>query len=632
MAYGNSWYPLSYGVDEKTRTTELVRANLDIVLASPLFAKAPRQSAFLRFIVENTLDGNADALKEYQIGLLVYERGPSYETRNDPIVRVEAARLRSKLREYYDTIGMQDPVRIELPKGAYVPVFTLTESAAPAISAPAAEAGSRRRFLRDAKPWFFIGAVALLAGVAALSIAVYNNRRPAEEGMPRSLAILPFRDLSRDGGMSQLSETLAEALSDELSRVDGLLVAGQTSTLRLRDKIPDPQELGRELQVGAVLEGSIQSSGQQVRIRARLLDVASGFQLWSGTFDRTIVDVFAVEDEIAGAIASTLRVQLSHRREDPSAVTSPERLAAQDIFAKARRLHRRGDPSLLLEARSLHLKAVQTDPAYPLGHSGLAHIDITIMSEGLRPISELRAEAISSIDRALALDPGLSDAFSARIRLARDIDADFRMVENTCLDATRMFPSAASIRANCGTAYSFMGRFSAAEEELRAAVRLDPLWPGGLDGLAWAKYLAGRYEEALRQVEELTRVDPQFLGARRTYARILAGSGRYEQARSYLEAQLKITPLSRDLLAQLGYVLGKLDDRRGALNCLASLGPNPLESEQALIWAGIGDISRAAAHLERALDRRETAALEILADRSIPLGSHTQRLRAKVKL
>lgn len=614
----------------------VVRSCLEQILASPVFSKAKRQRAFLRFVVENTISGQLDALKEYQIGLSVYERGSSYDTRSDPIVRVEASRLRSKILEYYDSYGRQDEVRIELPKGTYVATFHW--SGQPVAKQEASSAAPPRGgFLRAIRLPVSLRWIGLLAACIALAglVFLYRSRfAPAvpDSRMPRSIAILPFRDFSKQSGISELGDSIAEALSEELSRVEGLSVAGRTSTRRLRDRKADLKVLGSQLNVGAVLEGSIQSEGTELRVRARLIDVASGYQLWSGTFDRSGAQVFAVQDEIARAIASTLRLELDRKSEPQEARTSPSRLAAHDLFLKGRELHRRGDSKLLVEARRIHLEAVKTDPSYPLAHSGLAHIDITIIADGLRPASELRGEVVSSIERALALDPGLSDAFSARVRLARDIDTDWRTVENTCRDVTRLFPNAASIRANCGTAYSLLGKFDQAESELRAAIRLDPLWFGGMDGLASMLYLAGRRDEALRQVEELMRVDPLFLGAHRTYARVLAGSGRLQQAKQFLEQKLISAPDSRELWSLLGFVRGRQNDKKGALECLAKLGPRPLEVEQALIWAGIGDVDRAAAHLERALEQQETAALEILVDPAIPLGSHTRRLRDKVKL
>ncbi len=606
------------------------------LLTSPIFQRAPRQSAFLKYVVEQTIAKDLESLKEYQIGLRVYERGPAYDTRSDPIVRVEASRLRSKLLEYYDSQGREDAVRIMLPKGTYVAAFEWSvgqpEATQAVAAAPPPTSASGTPGAAVHRVWLGLGLAALL--ISALVWLFWTRIRPADPGstMPRSIAILPFRDFSSTSGGSEVGDSLAEALSEELSRVEGLSVAGRTSTLRIREQTADMQTLGRRLNVGAVLEGSIQSSGRDVRVRARLIDVATGFQLWSGTFDRSSLRIFAVQDEIARAIASTLKLQLGRRRESQEALTAPNRLAARDLFMKARQLHRRGDPSLLMQARDIHLQAVKTDPAYPLAHSGLAHIDITIVSDGLKPAAELRGEIVSSIQRALAIDPGLSDAFSARVRLARDVDADWRTVETTCRDVTRLFPNAASIRANCGTAYSLLGRFDEAERELRAAIRLDPLWFGGMDGLAWMLYFSGRRDEALRQVEELMRVDPLFVGANRTYARILTGSGRLIQAKVFLEEKLKLSPDSRDLWAQLGYVRGRLNDRQGALACLSSLRPRPSEVEHALVWAGLGDADRAAAHLERALDRQDPAAVEILVDPAIPLGAHTRRLRERAKL
>ncbi len=404
------------------------------------------------------------------------------------------------------------------------------------------------------------------------------------------------------------------------------------STMRVSDRNRDLVALGRELNVGSVLEGSVQLAGPQVRVRVRLFDVSSGFQLWSGTFDRSSAEAFAVQDEIARSIATALRLQLGRRMEDPAASKTPARRQAHELFIKGRQLHLRGDPALLTQAREFHLRSVQADPAYPLAHSGLAHIDITVMSEGLRPASELRLETVQSIDRALALDPGLSDAYSARIRLARDIDSDWRTVESTCGDVTRLFPNAASIRGNCGSAYAILGRFQQAEEELRASVRLDPLWFGGLDGLAWMLYLAGRPDEALRQAEEVTRVIPEYRGVRRSYGRFLAGSGRLAQAKAYLEKELAAAPGSPDLWALLGYVRGRLNDNQGARACLSRLGDRPLEVDQAIIWLGLGDLGQAVAHLERSLERHETAGIEVLVDPGFQLGPHRRRLRAKVGL
>lgn len=614
---------------------EPVLASLAKVLESPLFTRAHRQSAFLRYIVENVLAGNTDALKEYQIGLQVYQRGPAYDTRADPIVRVEASRLRSKLREYYSTLGQSDPVQIELPKGTYVPVFHRRVPAAPPVppplplepAAPVVEPAGFR---------LSRGVGLLLAAVLGLAaLAYWWSRRQAPspaEGMPRSIAIVPFRDLSGKAGGRELCDALAETLTEELSRVNGLLVAGRTSTLRLSDRTTDLQALGRQLNVGAVLEGSVQAAGEQVRVRARLFDVVSGFQLWSGTFDRTQVEAFAVQDEIAHAIASTLRLQLGRPREDPSAKLSLARRQSQELFNQGRELHRKADPALLIEARALHLRAVQADPRYPLAHSGLAHINITVMSEGLRPPSELRAETVKAIETALTLDPELSDAYSARVRLSRDIDMDWPMVETTCRDVTRLFPNAASIRGNCGLALALMGRFPQAEEELRACVRLDPLWPSGLDNLAWMLYLSGRQQDALRQVEELMRMDPAFRGSRRTYSRILLGAGRFSQARTYLEAELRNSPQATELWALLGFARGRLGDKPGALECLSHLGARPHDGELALVHLGLGDQAQAAAHLERALDKHETLAVDILVDPALRIGAHTPRLRAKVKL
>jgi TolB-like protein len=245
----------------------MVREHASRVLGSRGFSGSGRMSRFLRFVVERTLEGRGEELKEYLIGLEIFDRNESFDPRLDPIVRVEARRLRSKLKTYYETEGREDALVIEVPTGRYVPRF------GPRVSA--------------AK-----------AGV------------PLATAPAGGIAVLPFANLSRDPDNEYFSDGLTEELIHALTKVDGLRVVAWNSAAKLKDRQEDITHIGLELNVGAVLMGSVRTSGGRVRVMARLIEVSSGSFLWSEMFDRQIDDLLAIQEEISRAIVETLRIRL----------------------------------------------------------------------------------------------------------------------------------------------------------------------------------------------------------------------------------------------------------------------------------------------------------------------------------
>src|SRR5262249_40678965 len=245
---------------------EVVRAHLSEILASAVFSKAGRISRFLRYAVEESLGGRASRISEYSIGVGVYERPATFDARLDSIVRVEAGRLRSKLPGDYATGGRGAPARIDFPKGGYTPVFKEVEVAsatAPRVSAPSPPS-------------------------------------------PRALAVLPFADLSPQRDQEYLGDGIAEELMFALSRLREVRVASQTSIFAFKGKPHDIREIGKMLGVDAVVEGSVRKSGLRLRISAQMIDVSTGFRIWSNVYDRELNDVFAIQQDIARSVVEAL--------------------------------------------------------------------------------------------------------------------------------------------------------------------------------------------------------------------------------------------------------------------------------------------------------------------------------------
>lgn len=272
-----------------------VREALDRLLAADGFRNAGRLSRFLRFVVERALAGEGAELKEYRIGVEVFDRGDGFDPRVDPIVRVEARRLRSKLLEYYDGTGAGDPLRITLPKGGYAPVFELTAAAAPPPAPPA-------------RRWIWLSVLAL--GVVATVITFASRIGPA----PLSVAVIPASEaLDRE-----FADSLSEAVSAELSRNPRVQVVAWPLFVEYRQQHADVQRLSarqvaQDLRVEAVLYVSVRRLGQRHRITAHLLNPAEGWKRWAGEYERGLGEAFAVQREVARAITDELATTLAHR-------------------------------------------------------------------------------------------------------------------------------------------------------------------------------------------------------------------------------------------------------------------------------------------------------------------------------
>ena len=307
-----------------------IRGQLNRILLSQTFRTAEREKAFLRYVVERTMEGRAAELKEYTIGVEAFGRGDGFDPRLDTIVRTEARNVRRRLARYYEEEGHSDPVRIELPKGGYVPQFlesprldtepvvigaAINAEAQPAVVAPSEAPPRSGSFkLGRVKWWWVVGltGVATIVVIAALEAhAPSFNRIQAVDAA--SIAVLPFQDLSggRDKEGEILSDGLTEELIESLARIPHLRVVARASVFSYRGRVVDMRKAGREMSVRNILEGSIRISNGRVRIVAQLEDTTNGYQLWSQSFDRKFDDILAVQDQISTAIMQSLGVQLT---------------------------------------------------------------------------------------------------------------------------------------------------------------------------------------------------------------------------------------------------------------------------------------------------------------------------------
>jgi len=280
---------------------EVVRVNLEKAIASSPFATADRLRRFLRYIVEKSLAGEADVLKEYPIGVEVYGRKPDFDPRVDAIVRVEASRLRGKLREYYEAAGRDDPIRIELPKGTYAPLFIQPGEVPESFSKSAAPA--RRR---SAAAWVAIAACA--AGTLFWGWTAYrgNPRRPESA----SVAVLPFVSFTLATADEAFADSLTQAITASLASAPGLRVTPPGAILRFKGRPEAASAIGRQVGARTVLAGSVRNTADRIRITAQLVSSADSTPLWSETFERRLLDSPEIRTEVSHLIARAVREKL----------------------------------------------------------------------------------------------------------------------------------------------------------------------------------------------------------------------------------------------------------------------------------------------------------------------------------
>jgi TolB-like protein len=264
-----------------------IREQLERMLASPTFAGAGRHSRLLRFVVERTLAGRGDELKEYVLGTEVFDRADSYDPRIDSIVRVEARRLRNRLEEYYRTAGIADPVVIDVPRGNYVPTFSL-RTLAPAIpsepparrAAPAVVVRTRTR----SAGMLAAAATFLLAIVALVSWLIPFRTSPAQASAGPSMAVLRFQHYTTNSADALLAARLTDAVTTELARLRTLSVASRTSAAQFASETRSVSEIRSALNVDFVMEATTETTGDATVATVRVVDAARDRKVWVGEY------------------------------------------------------------------------------------------------------------------------------------------------------------------------------------------------------------------------------------------------------------------------------------------------------------------------------------------------------------
>jgi adenylate cyclase len=457
--------------------------------------------------------------------------------------------------------------------------------------------------------------VALLILAAIVAAFIFLLRRPTRSAlaMPqKSIAVLPFDNLSHDQENAYFAEGVQDEILTRLAKVADLKVISRTSTQRFKSAPENLPDIAKKLGVMNILEGSVQKSNDQVRVNVQLINAMTDAHLWADIYDRRLTDIFAVESDIAKTIAETLQAKLTGKEKQMMAAEPTSDTTAYELYHKGRSLWERRSGDNIPKAIAFYEKAVARDPNYALAYAGLA--DAYALLPFYTPTSQRAAtpKAKEAALKALRLDPNLAEAHAAlgKVLYFNDIDL---------AGSIREYQRAIELKPNYATAHHWLGndsllglgRFEEAIAEGKRAVELDPLSSIINADFGVTLYVARRYDDAVTQLRKTLEIDPTFYYAQYWLGIVLQQKGNLAGALAQFE---KAKELSDDpyLLALSGAARALAGDKSAALQTLTDLDKISQHREvlaywRALLYLSLSNKEEALRSLEKSFEERDGA-------------------------
>ncbi len=456
---------------------------------------------------------------------------------------------------------------------------------------------------------------------AELFADVERQRQPglveptaASSSLVSSIAVLPFVDMSRGRDLEYLCEGMAEEIITGLSGIAGLRIASRTAAFQFRERGTDVRKAGEALNVEGVLEGSVRTADDRLRVTTRLTNVADGFLIWSKAFDRQLADIFAVQEEIARSVVSLLQPAKAALSDSPVIPSATGVTAAYTAYLKGRyHWNRRTGDSIAL-AVECFTAAIAADPRYAKAHAGLADALAMRAIYGLQPPNDVMPKAKAQAMRALVLEPELAEAWVSLALIESVHEWAWSDAERHFLKGTLMAPGYATgfqwYALNCLIP---LGRFDEARRTIDRAIASDPVSLPIATSAGLVAFFDRRFDEAAGVFRKVIALDGNFGPAHFFLGQALAESGQFTEAVVHAERAVELSSRSSETLAGMGYVLAVADDRPRAeaiLDELQVLAQTRYVSPgvMAQVHAGLG---RSAAALEALRAARDVRASDL---------------------
>jgi eukaryotic-like serine/threonine-protein kinase len=439
------------------------------------------------------------------------------------------------------------------------------------------------------------------------TVATAAVRSPRVSRIIDSIAVLPFENTAGDPEHEYLSDGITGSLINILATIPKLRVMAQSTVFRYKGRAIDPQAIGRELNVRAVLTGRVMQSGGSLRIGAELVDVATGTQLWGAQYNRKPGDIFVVQDEISNEISEKLRLQLTRTEKKRLIKHHTENAEAYRLYLKGRHHWNQWTEEGFYKAIEYFQQAVEKDPSYALAYTGVADSYVLLGWNSYLPPKEAFPKGKAAAMAALKLDPNLAEAHAPLAAVLWLHDWQWEEAQNEFRRTLELCPTYATANHWYAEYVMTMGRHEEAMARMKKTQELDPLWLIINVAVGWAFYNARRYDEAIEQLRRTIELEPNYPLTYWILGLLLRKTGRYEMAIAEGEKGVKLSggsPLMRAALAHTFGVAGKTTEALQILDDLTRLARQKYVAPYffAGIHIGLGENDGAIEYLEKSYE------------------------------
>ncbi|HEV8369889.1 MAG TPA: protein kinase [Pyrinomonadaceae bacterium] len=574
---------------EGSSTNEIMASILNDREATPLARYTSEVPAELQRIVAKALRKNRD------------ER---YQTTKDLLLDLQSLKHELEFERKFERSAPPNPKSAALMREHSANQTVADSVARPTVTARGVTSALRLNLSRTAIPVALI----LIIGVA---IAMYFYFSRSRQGPINSIAVLPFVNASGNSDLEYLSDGITDSLIYSLSQVPNLSVKARSSVFRYKGKDVEPQQVGNELSVQAVLNGRVIQLGDQLTISLGLVDARTGNQVWGEQYNRKLADLVALQGEIARDVSSELRVRLSSAEAQKVARNYTSNTQAYQLYLKGRYQIVKMKPTEVEAGISYFRRAIEVDPLYALAYVGLADAyRAQVLSSGEKPASDFFAQAKAAAKKAIEIDDALAEAHGTLGFIIFWSDWDWYAAEKECKRALELSPNVAEAHVSYAHVLLITGRTLESLAEMKRARELEPI-NSRLQALE-AQFLlyAEKKDEALVSLKNSFELDPNFWFSHNFAAAAYTDKEMYAEACVEARKAHELSQSSTLPPAYLGYALAKSGKRKEALAVLDEV--LRLSHERyvppyhiALIYAGLGDKDETMNWLERGYEQRD---------------------------
>ncbi len=448
-----------------------------------------------------------------------------------------------------------------------------------------------------------------LGGAAARSRTRPRRERTSRPAPIKSVAVLPLEDLSIEKAQDYFVDGMTESLITNLAKIGALRVTSRTSVMQYKGTRKPLREIARELKVGAVIEGSVFRCGHRVRITAQLIDAATDRHLWAESYERDMKDIFALQSEVARAIAQEIQVKLTPEEQARLASTRPVNPEVYELYLKGRHCWNQRTEEGVKKGISYFHQVIDLEPTYAVAYAGLADCYTDLADEAAVPPREALPIAKAAAMKALEINDTLAEAHTSLARVRQDYDRDWLEAEREYKRAIELNPTYTEARHLYSHYLMALGRIEESLAESKRALELDPLSASMRAHLGWHCLFARQYDRAIEECRNTLDLHPNFLKLHQFLARAYEQKGLYEEAIREFQETLTLSAGNPVYLGQLGHAYAVSGNKREAQKLLEEL--KELSSRRyvpsydiAMIYTGLGQKDEALDWLQRAYEEK----------------------------